>query len=222
VVTTLAGLVQQDPAGNPIPGSADGAGSAARFNQPGGMAVDSAGNLYLADSFNNSIRFGTTNSCPDQPTIDLASGPAGQMRQLDTSPQTAVAWQWSVIRRPANSIAAFSDSNVRNPTLTPDVADLYVFQLRATNTVGAICIRTLTLAATPTPRPTIVASSLAAANGQFNLAIRSLAGNAVEIQTATDLASWTSRATLTNVTGTLSFTDSVTNLQPRFYRLRQR
>ena len=49
VVTTLAGL-----AGNS--GSADGTGSAARFNYPCGVAVDSAGNVYVADADNNTIR----------------------------------------------------------------------------------------------------------------------------------------------------------------------
>jgi len=48
-VTTLAGL-----AGSP--GSADGTGSAARFSQPTGVAVDSAGNVYVADSVNRKIR----------------------------------------------------------------------------------------------------------------------------------------------------------------------
>ena len=46
VVSTLAGL-----AGNP--GSADGTGSAARFNFPAGVAVDSAGNVYVADYVNS-------------------------------------------------------------------------------------------------------------------------------------------------------------------------
>ena len=49
VVTTLAGS-----AGNP--GSADGTGSAARFNHPWGVAVDSAGNVFVADSSNDTIR----------------------------------------------------------------------------------------------------------------------------------------------------------------------
>ena len=49
VVTTLAGL-----AGNV--GSTDDTGTAARFNQPTGTAVDSAGNVYVADSGNNVIR----------------------------------------------------------------------------------------------------------------------------------------------------------------------
>ena len=49
VVTTLDGL-----AGNA--GSADGMGSSARFYAPQGLAVDSAGNVYVADTFNNTIR----------------------------------------------------------------------------------------------------------------------------------------------------------------------
>jgi len=49
VVTTFAG-----DAGNS--GSADGAGSAAQFNSPVGVAVDGSGNVYVADTGNNTIR----------------------------------------------------------------------------------------------------------------------------------------------------------------------
>jgi len=48
-VSTVAGA-------SGAPGSADGTGAAARFNQPSGIAVDSAGNLYVADTFNQTIR----------------------------------------------------------------------------------------------------------------------------------------------------------------------
>jgi streptogramin lyase len=48
-VTTLAGTAFN-------PGSADGTGPNARFNGPRGIAVDSAGNVYVADSFNHTIR----------------------------------------------------------------------------------------------------------------------------------------------------------------------
>jgi sugar lactone lactonase YvrE len=49
MVTTFAGLAGSS-------GSADGTGNAARFNYPGWVAVDNAGNLYVADSDNNTIR----------------------------------------------------------------------------------------------------------------------------------------------------------------------
>ena len=49
VVTTLAGSAG-------VAGSADGTGSAARFYYPYGVAVDGAGNIYVADSGNDTIR----------------------------------------------------------------------------------------------------------------------------------------------------------------------
>jgi hypothetical protein len=49
VVTTLAGTPLKV-------GSADGTGSAAMFNGPAGVGVDSSGNVYVADSSNDTIR----------------------------------------------------------------------------------------------------------------------------------------------------------------------
>jgi len=49
VVSTIAGLAGST-------GSADGVGSAARFNSPQSVAVDNAGNIYVADYYNNTIR----------------------------------------------------------------------------------------------------------------------------------------------------------------------
>lgn len=49
VVTTLAGLAENR-------GSNDGIGSAARFNIPEGVAVDTAGNVYVADTGNSAVR----------------------------------------------------------------------------------------------------------------------------------------------------------------------
>jgi len=49
VVSTLAGTAEAF-------GSADGAGAEARFNSPKGVATDRAGNVYVADSGNNTVR----------------------------------------------------------------------------------------------------------------------------------------------------------------------
>ncbi|PWU16780.1 MAG: hypothetical protein C5B50_12815 [Verrucomicrobia bacterium] len=43
-------------AGNPGQGSVDGGGNNARFNNPGGVAADGSGNLYVADTANQTIR----------------------------------------------------------------------------------------------------------------------------------------------------------------------
>jgi len=49
VVTTFAGSSGQT-------GSSDGVGSSVRFNRPEGVAVDAAGNIYVADTVNRTIR----------------------------------------------------------------------------------------------------------------------------------------------------------------------
>src|SRR5205814_1604597 len=49
VVTTFAGTAG-------VPGSADGIGNAAQFYRPFGVAADKAGNVYVADASNSTIR----------------------------------------------------------------------------------------------------------------------------------------------------------------------
>jgi streptogramin lyase len=97
-VTTLAGL-----AGNTNRGSADGTGSAARFNSPYGVAVDSAGNVYVADTGNNVIRKGFP--AISAPVIVASSlgfsggqfsfnltGPAGQRVVVEASSNLVSDW----------------------------------------------------------------------------------------------------------------------------------
>src|SRR4029079_8442374 len=53
---TPAGTVTTFAGGAGVVGSVDGTGSSARFYAPTGVAVDSADNVYVADTYNNTIR----------------------------------------------------------------------------------------------------------------------------------------------------------------------
>ena len=64
VVTLLAGT-------QGIPGSADGQGLAARFRNPGGLALDASGNLLVADTGNHTLR----RVAPDGTVTTLAGSP---------------------------------------------------------------------------------------------------------------------------------------------------
>ncbi|MEO5993724.1 MAG: NHL repeat-containing protein, partial [Arthrobacter sp.] len=71
VVTTLAGT-----AGSA--GSGDGNGSAARFDYPSGVAVDSAGNVYVADAGNATIR-----QISPSGAVTTPAGSAGSVGSVD-------------------------------------------------------------------------------------------------------------------------------------------
>jgi uncharacterized protein YjiK len=73
IVRTIGGLWRNV-------GSADGAGMAARFNGPKGIAVDDDGNLYVADSRNNTIRKGVFNQySAAQRTTFIRPSQSGQL-----------------------------------------------------------------------------------------------------------------------------------------------
>jgi sugar lactone lactonase YvrE len=76
VVTTLAGGTI---------GSADGTGAAALFNEPTGVAVDSAGNVYVVDTGNSTIRKVTPTGTTT--TVAGTAGIAGIL--LGTMPRLA-------------------------------------------------------------------------------------------------------------------------------------
>ena len=75
-VTTLAGAREA--------GSVDGPGTAARFLQPRGVAVDGIGNVYVADTLNFTIR----KIAPDGMVSTLA-GAAGEAGSIDASGSAA-------------------------------------------------------------------------------------------------------------------------------------
>jgi sugar lactone lactonase YvrE len=75
-VSTFVGPVNDGTAGSI--GSVDGTGSAARFNQPRGMAIDAVGNLYVADASNHTIR-----KITPQGAVSTLAGLAGSFGTAD-------------------------------------------------------------------------------------------------------------------------------------------
>jgi sugar lactone lactonase YvrE len=77
-VTTLAGS-----AGNR--GDADGVGTAARFNFPSGVAVDAGGNVYVTDTYNDTIR-----KIDPSGAVTTLAGSAGISGSTDGAGHTAL------------------------------------------------------------------------------------------------------------------------------------
>ena len=101
-VGTLAGL-----AGSV--GTTDGTGSAARFSQPNGIAVDSTGNVYVADSQNRTIRRSGAVTAPTivtQPvSVAVAPGGSTTFTVAATGAPTPSVYQWQ--RQPADGSTGF-------------------------------------------------------------------------------------------------------------------
>jgi sugar lactone lactonase YvrE len=77
LVTTLAGTAGK-------PGSADGTGTAASFDGPEGIAVDASGNIYVADTYNDTIRKVTSDG-----VVSTLAGTAGTSGSADGTGATA-------------------------------------------------------------------------------------------------------------------------------------
>lgn len=76
VVTTIAGLAGST-------GTADGTNGNARFNNPGGLAVDTARNLYVADTLNHTIRKITPDATGTNWIVTTLAGQAGKPGSRD-------------------------------------------------------------------------------------------------------------------------------------------
>ncbi|MDP9192749.1 MAG: hypothetical protein M3P06_13695 [Acidobacteriota bacterium] len=117
-----------------VKGTSDGTGTFARFNAASRIATVGLNRIVIAEG--HTIRYGIP-EIADRAVIDSAARLVGTPSQLDTSPQTATSWEWTVIRRPHGSTATLSSATIRNPTFTPDVPDMYVFRCKATSASGS-------------------------------------------------------------------------------------
>lgn len=148
-------------------GADDGTAVFARFFWPQGIAVDPSGNLLIADAGNHAIRIGRP-ALAVAATIDSATGSVGAVRNLGST-AAATAHSWEVVRRPSGSTAALSSTSSPTPTFTPDVADLYVFRLTASDgTKTSITLVSLVATSsggcTPPPAPVITAPAIVGAD----------------------------------------------------------
>lgn len=108
-VTTIAGAA-------PLSGSADGSGTAARFNEPRGITRDAAGNLYVADSGNATIR----RIAPDGLVSTLA-GSAGQTGSANgTGAGALFAWPTDVAADALGSLFVADHLNELVRRIGPD------------------------------------------------------------------------------------------------------
>jgi hypothetical protein len=108
IVTTLAGTA-------PIFGSADGTGAAARFSNPSSVAVDSAGNIYVADQFNDTIRKVTPGG-----VVTTLAGTAGMAGSADgTGAASRFSLPAGVAVDDAGNIYVADSSNATIRKVTP-------------------------------------------------------------------------------------------------------
>lgn len=127
-VTTLAGL-------DGVSGSQDGTGGTAFFNHPNGLTIDSAGNLYVADTGNSVIRKITPAG-----TVTTIAGLAGIAGLLDGGGSDAFFNQ-------PQALGIDAGGNLY-------VADTGNAALRKINSTGTVTTLTLSAAPAPTPTPT--------------------------------------------------------------------
>jgi streptogramin lyase len=175
MVSTLAGLAGSI-------GSADGTGSMARFNRPTGVAVDSGGNVYVADTLNQTIRRVT----PGGMVTTLAGRGAGIAGSADGTGSAAGFDS-------PTGVAVDSAGNVY-------VADFHNYTIRK----GSLPLRM---------------SPYFLANGEFRVLVSGPVNAEVIFFGSDNLRTWLPLATKRLTSGTSIFSDPLaTNFTSRFYR----
>ena len=105
VVTTLAGSTST--------GDDDGTGTAAKFNQPYGVAVDSSGHVYVADRINHRIR----KISPTGVVTTLAGSSSGYMDGTGTAAQ--FSWSAGVAVDSSGHVYVADSNNHRIRKISP-------------------------------------------------------------------------------------------------------
>jgi hypothetical protein len=177
VVTTLAGNAGQT-------GSNDGPGSAARFYGPLGVAVDGAGNVYVADTGNSAIRKIT----PAGEVTTLA-GKAGQIGGVDGIGSAAqFSYPYGVAVDNAGNLYVADGNRITKGT------PLFRFQTEA--------------------------EALKVVNGSFQLRLTGPFGGIAIVETSANLQAWTPLQTNAMPSGVLDLSVPLGANQNQFFRAR--
>jgi sugar lactone lactonase YvrE len=89
-----------------VAGSTDGPGTSATFNTPTGVAVDSAGNVYVADTGNSTIRMISPSG-----TVTTLAGTAGTLGSTDGTGPAALFFNPFGVSVDSNGIVYVADTN---------------------------------------------------------------------------------------------------------------
>jgi autotransporter-associated beta strand protein len=139
VVTTLAGSAGQA-------GSSDGTGSAARFARPRGVAVDNAGNIFVADDDNDEIRAIRS--------VSLATGDTAAFTESYSTKNAGMG----LTLTPAGSVDDGNGGNNYAVTFANSTAGQIT--ARAITVTAAPCIKDYDGTTASTAAPTITGGSL--------------------------------------------------------------
>jgi sugar lactone lactonase YvrE len=117
IITTVAGNVAADAASDGLGGFAGDGGpaTAARLNDPQGVAVDGAGDLFIADTFNNAVRevtpAGTITTVVNAAGASGAPPPAGAETSGGAPAASKLNTPYAVAIDPATGVLYIADTH---------------------------------------------------------------------------------------------------------------
>jgi sugar lactone lactonase YvrE len=154
---TPAGLTGTVAGQAGLSGSADGTGSAARFFYPSGVAVDSAGNVYVADTNNQTIRKRTAASLPQittQPQSQTVTEGANVSFTVVATSVPTPTYQWNF-----NGAAIGGATSSTYSLSFVQTANAGNYTVTVTNSAGSVTSNTATLTVNAVIAPPASSSS---------------------------------------------------------------